>query len=337
MKVIKVPIRDAERVKTFLSQNNIYDHSRVPKRLGKSILFPVMPRIKDFENLIGFSYSRSMLDEVKRERYEDLIDIPNDLKRILPSSYDIIGDIILLELKDELVQYKLVIGEAILKSHSQIRTVLRKSGIHEGEFRTQKYECIAGIDKRIATYKENNVILRLDVEHVYFSPRLSTERKRIYECIKPGETVLVMFSGCGPYPLVISKNTAAKKIVGIEKNSVAHKFAMENVQLNKAKNIELIQGDVREIIQKLEEKFDRIIMPLPKDADTFLDIAFKVSKKGTIIHLYGFEHETEIEKGTEKLHYACSRSNIKYEVLQVIKCGQYSPGKYRICIDFIVR
>ena len=84
-----------------------------------------------------------------------------------------------------------------------------KTGIHEGEYRTQKYECIAGIDKREAIYKENNVTLVLDVEKVYFSPRLSTERKRIYQQVVPGETILVMFSGCSPYPIVISKNTMA--------------------------------------------------------------------------------------------------------------------------------
>jgi hypothetical protein len=36
---------------------------------------------------------------------------------------------------------------------------------------------------------------------------LSTERKRISELVKPGEKVLVMFSGAAPYVCVIAKKT----------------------------------------------------------------------------------------------------------------------------------
>ena len=48
---------------------------------------------------------------------------------------------------------------------------------------------------------------------------------------KPGEKVLVMFSGCAPYPVVIGRNTKAKEIYGIELNPLAHKFAEENVMI----------------------------------------------------------------------------------------------------------
>ena len=39
-------------------------------------------------------------------------------------------------------------------------------------------------------------------------------------------------------------------------------------------------GDVRDVVPKLKKKFDRILMPLPKSAEEFLDIALSASKKG---------------------------------------------------------
>ena len=99
----------------------------------------------------------------------------------------------------------------------------------------------------------------------------------------------------------------------------------------------MINADVRQEVPKINQKFDRIVMPLPKDADTFLDLAFMVSKKGTIIHLYDFEHESEFELGLDKIKTKAKEANVNYEILKTVKCGQYGPGKFRICIDFLVK
>ena len=99
------------------------------------------------------------------------------------------------------------ISQYLLDTNKSINTILKKSGQHSGEFRTQKLKYLAGEDKKEAIYKENSILLKLDVEEVYFSPRLSTERKRIFEQVKKDEKVLVMFCGCAPYPCTISKNT----------------------------------------------------------------------------------------------------------------------------------
>ena len=256
---------------------------------------------------------------------------------MLIASYDIIGSIAIIEIPSGLAKKEKLIAETLLGLHKNIRTVLKKAGIHKGTYRRQKLEAIAGEKTKVAEYKENNAILRLDVEKVYFSPRLSTERKRICRLIKAGENVLVMFSGCAPYPLVIAKNTKAKKICGIELNPVAHSFALENVKINKIKNIELFLGDVRKIIPKLEKQkkyFERIIMPLPKGAESFLESAFSVAKKGANIHFYDFAMEGEFNSVREKIKNACKGSSKKCRILKVVKCGQYAPRVFRVCADF---
>jgi tRNA (guanine37-N1)-methyltransferase len=191
----------------------------------------------------------------------------------------VVGSIAILEIPSELVKKEKVIAETVLEMHKNIKTVLKKAAIHSGTYRTQKMKVLAGKRTKETEYKENNIRLMLNVEKVYFSPRLGTERLRITNLIKKGESVLVMFSGCAPYPCVIAKNAKPKEVYGVEINPHAHKYGEENIKLNKLADVILFKGDVRKIVPKIKKKFDRILMPLPKSAETFLDVALSAAKK----------------------------------------------------------
>ena len=242
------------------------------------------------------------------------------------ASFDTVGQIIILP---ENTNNPKKLAEQLLKQHKNIQTVAIKTGNYSGIYRTPKLKILAGKRTKTTIYKENNIILKLNPETCYFSARLSTERKRIASLVKPGEEILVMFSGVAPYPIVLAKNTKASSITGIEINPKAHKFAEENLKLNKINNVKLYLGDVKKVLPKLN-KFDRIIMPLPKDAESFLDIAIKHLKKNGIIHFYDFQFEQDIpEKTIEKIKQHCNP-----KIILVKKCGQYSPRKYRVVADF---
>jgi tRNA (guanine37-N1)-methyltransferase len=256
------------------------------------------------------------------------------------TSHDILGSIAIIEVPESLVKKEKIIAKTLLESNPKIKTVLKKAGEHSGIFRTQKLEWLAGEKTKICEYKENNSRFRFNVEKTYFSARLSTERKRIFTQIKDNETVLVMFSGAAPYVCVIGRNTNAKTITGIEINPSAHEYAKENVKLNKLNNVFLLNADVHNVTKEnLKDinapiTYDRIVMPLPKTADEFLTDAFRFAKKGTIIHFYDFLHETEFDKSKEKIKKAAKENNTQIEILNFTKCGQYSPGKFRVCVDF---
>lgn len=172
-------------------------------------------------------------------------------KKHLKTSYDIIGSIAIIEIDDVLKNKEKLIAEKILSLNKSIKTVLKKAGEHCGIFRTQKMTWLAGEKTKEAIHKENNTRIKLNVEKVYFSSRLSTERKRIMQQVKPKEKILVMFSGCGPYICVLAKNTQAKRIIGIELNPAAHKYAKENLRLNKIKNAAVFNADVNKLIPNL--------------------------------------------------------------------------------------
>lgn len=257
---------------------------------------------------------------------------------VIPSSFDIVGSIAIIELPDELEKKKKVIAETMIRLFKPVKTVVKKSGIHYGKYRRQKLEVIAGEKTKVAEYKESGVRLRIDLEKCYFSSRLGTERLRIAKMVKPGEKILVMFSGVAPYPVVIARNAMPEIIYAVELNPVAHKFAVENVKLNKMQDkIKLYKGDVVDVVPKLNMKFDRILMPMPKTALTFLETAFKAAKKGTIIHFYTFGREEEFKEIRDKIKEECKKHKKKCRIIRTVKAGHYAPGVYRVCVDFRVQ
>ena len=108
-----------------------------------------------------------------------------------------------------------------------IQGVVRKRA--DGKVGYIKLLCVDSNERR----KGHARMLYENVEKVYFSPRLATERLRIAKLVKKNESVLVMFSGSGAYPLVIAKNSNPNIIYGIEVNPIAHKYAEQNIFLNK--------------------------------------------------------------------------------------------------------
>ena len=256
---------------------------------------------------------------------------------MIPKSFDVVGDILIFSaFPKELIKKQKLVGQKVIDELSNVKVVVKKSKIYSGKYRTPKLTIIAGEKRKTTTYKEHGCRFNLDVEKCYFSPRLSTERKRVFNQIKKGEKVLVLFSGVGPYPIDISKNTSAKEVFGIEMNPEAHKYAVYNVVLNKAKNVYLFKGDVNKVLPKIKFKFDRIIMPLPKTADDFLKTALKASKKGTIINFYTFEQEAKIKNVAKMIKQKCKSLKKSCRILRTVKCGQYSPRVFRVCVDFKV-
>ena len=248
---------------------------------------------------------------------------------LVPRSFDTIGNIaIFSDFPKELKSKEKLIGNALIKLNKNIKTVAKKTGKHAGIYRTKKIKIIAGEKTKETIHKESGIMLKLNVETCYFSPRWSNERLRIAKQVKKNESVLVMFSGIAPFPLVMAKNAKPKEVYGIEINPEAHEYALENVLLNKfGDRIKLFNGNVKTILPKLNKKFDRIIMPLPKTAHNYTDLALKHIKKGGIIHIYDFAKKEDFPFSLIK------KLSPKLKVLRAVKCGVFSPKIDRVCLD----
>ncbi|MFH0869980.1 MAG: class I SAM-dependent methyltransferase family protein [archaeon] len=333
MLCIKVLLKEAEKAKKHIMREGLIDHSRISAKDKEFIYFPVT---KKFKTEYSFVQKKLKEKELRQDLKTSLSEkLSKKDMESLKTSMDVTGSIAIIEVPDELSKKESLIAKELMKANRQITTVLKK-GKHEGVFRTQKLVHIGGEDTKETTYKENNVNLKLDVEKVYFSPRLSHERKRIAQLIKTPEDVLVMFSGCAPYVCVIAKNTPAHHVDGVEINPDGHRYAEQNLIINKLKNASVFVGDAREVVPKLGKKYDRILMPLPKSAADYLDVALDAAKKGSIIHFYDFQNEGEFDNSVEKIAAACKKAGKSCEVLDIVRCGQNAPRQHRICVDFRV-
>ena len=251
---------------------------------------------------------------------------------ILPNSFDIIGSIaIFTNFPKALIKKEKLIAKELLSANHNLLTIARKTENYSGKYRLQKIKIIAGKKTKEALHKENGIILKLNVETCYFSPRTAGERLRIASLVKPQESVLVLFSGIAAFPIVISRNSHSKEVYCIEINPLAHKYALENIRLNKITNITALKGDVKTILPKLKKKFDRILMPLPKNAEDYLGIALKFLNPQGIIHFYDFSQEKDFPGSSlAKIKKHCR----KFKILNKVICGNYAPFTKRVCIDF---
>jgi len=306
-------------------------------------------------------------------------------------AFDIVGDIAIIKKPLKYSEEEYV--RRILEKHKGVRTIILQETEVQPPYRIPRYRILYGENKTETVNKEYGLTFKVDVSKCYYSSRLANERYRIAKSVREGEEVLVMFSGVNPYPIYISKFSKAKTIYAVELNPFAVKYGLENVRLNKARNVITVLGDVRDVIPYLEYlsnadgiikrdiledtvessielnraifldeidyrvkakeyygreffeeknrfnmKFDRIIMPLPKESDLFLDVAIPAIKNGGVIHLYHFlSEENYMEEAKKILDEYSKKLGFEYEILNIVKAGDISPGVYRFCIDFKVK
>ena len=224
--------------------------------------------------------------------------------KILPSSYDVIGDIAIIRIPDALKHRAEEIAEAIMQINSHVHTVLNQVSPVSGDFRLRRLEWVMGEKKTETIHKEHGCLFKVDLEKCYFSPRLSFERARIAGQVKPSEIIVNMFAGVGCFSILIAKKSEAKKVYSIDINPDAFKYAEENIRLNRVEHaVKPILGDAGETIkEKLEGTADRVLMPLPEKAYEYMDFALEALKLGGgIIHYYDFTHAKKNEDPAGKV------------------------------------
>ncbi len=237
----------------------------------------------------------------RKKRHETLADVledelPSHLIASLPRSADIIGDLAIIEVPTELKPHEKAIGEAVLKTHKNVHTVLAKAGAISGTYRLRKFAVIAGEPKTTAIHKENGCKFYVDLARAYFSPRLSHEHDRVASLVNDGEMIIDMFAGVGPFAVQIAKKRENVKVYAVDVNPDAIELLKTNTRLNRVEDKVIpILGDAGEIVsEKLSNIADRVIMNLPEKAIEFVDVACKAIKpQGGTVHLYGFVNASD--------------------------------------------
>ena len=252
----------------------------------------------------------------------------------LVSSYDLLGEMAIVEIPASLTDKETQIAGAIMRLNKRVKFVAKRVGRYCGEFRTVKHQTILGEAQNEIEIVESGVRFLLNPQKVYFSPRMGNERRRIASLVQQGEDVLVMFSGIAPYPLIISQYSKARSITGVEKNLDAHEYAKKSLQLNKSlRNVVLHGGDVSEILPHLDSCFDRVVMVLPIKGEVYLPHALKLLKPGGHLHFYDMQFPERFGDSIEKVTISASVQHRRVAQSTVTKCGHCGPQCYRVCVD----
>jgi tRNA (guanine37-N1)-methyltransferase len=335
---LKVNKNRANDVRKILLKHSIINLEAKIKRENDFVIIPLTK--KPEKNLLTYFGENIELVETTFEIQKK---VPRSLKDYLKGridtqkideirgSFDIIGNIVILEIPEDLEGFKDLIGEAALK-FTKRKAVFRKKSEIKGIIRTRELEHLAGDDISETIHQEFGCRLMLDIKKVYFSPRLATERKRVADRVKNGEIIVDMFAGVGPFPILIAKNHDVK-IYAIDINPEAYRYMQKNIELNKVQDKVIpILGDVREVLSDKNIKADRIIMNLPGTAFEFLDSAMNSIKDGGVIHYYEFSED--FKKPVERIKKAAYPR--KVEILDKRKVRSKSPGKWHVGIDAMI-
>jgi tRNA (guanine37-N1)-methyltransferase len=276
----------------------------------------------------------------KFKSYKGIMKIPENLKKYLPTSFDIIGNIALLKIKSDIIGYKREIAEALLKTHKNIKTICLVYPV-SGELRTRKIEIIGGEKRTETIHKEYGLNFLVDIKKVYFSTRLANERKRITDQVKDDEIVIDMFTGVAPFPIMIAKYAKPKIIYAFDKNKDAIEYAKDNIRINNVLDkVELVCIDALKIPKYLKErkiKANRVIMNLPFQVFSFFPKALKIIENGGAIHYYGILEDNNIDKRINQLKYTAKKQGFSLVNLNIRKIKSYSPREFYIGIDITAK
>ncbi|MCL4328573.1 MAG: class I SAM-dependent methyltransferase family protein [Candidatus Thermoplasmatota archaeon] len=212
-------------------------------------------------------------------------------------SFDAIGSIAIIKTKDR--DSALRLAKSILEDNRGIRSVYMDTGI-SGEYRLRNLLLVSGEENRRAIHRENGVEMIVDLETVYFSPRLATERLLLSKKVKDGEKILDMFCGVGPFSLTIAKYHSCE-VSAIDKNPTAIQLLNENIKHNRLiGTIHPILGDAAAVVPGMKG-FDRILMNLPESSGDYLQLASSALKEGGLINYYENMKVENLEERMESM------------------------------------
>ncbi len=313
---IRVHKKRAESLRRKLMEEDALNRELKVAKDGDFVIIPVKDDVHGYDT-VEWDFE----ENERRLRYQDIAEVPDELRELLPTSFDVIGDVVIIKIPDELLGYRKEIGNALLTSIPSARVVAADMGV-KGEYRTRDLEIIAGEGTTETIHTEYGIRLKVDPARAYFSPRLANEHHRIAELVKDGEEVIDMFAGVGPFAVMIAKMRRAH-IYAIDLNPAAVDYLEENISLNRVEGVEAINADARFIVRSL--KADRVIMNLPQSAIHFFEDAVSSVDDGWI-HYYEMIEDEKVEERTEDLKKMGADAGKIVEAENVMKIRNYAPG-----------
>lgn len=294
---VRVPLSRGEEMRRQLVLSGTLDHEKRPRVEGESLLLPVT----------------SAIEGAERAWFKQRDQIP-DLPR-----HELIGGIAVM------LERNPAAAAELLTLRPSLHTVLFPVSDVEGEFRTRRFEVLAGTPVTRTICLEYGHRFEIDLSEAYYSARLATERQRIASLHQEGGRILDMFAGVGPFAITLAGK--ADLVLASDFNPGAVRLMVKNIRLNRADNILPVLADAIRIPSLVSCPFDRVIMNHPTGALAFLPAAFRLCAPGGTIHCYVLQ-SAEGEALPEILKFPVAEVTERY-------VRSYSPGRWHAVYDIV--
>ena len=336
---LKIPKKQADHARKILLNHQLINLEWKIKRTDDYVYIPLIKEpgreVLDEIDLPAIEVMDTIFEAHKKspKSFKGYLkgQVDPDILEEIRNSFDIIGDVVILEIPEELESKKYLIADAAWK-FTKRKAVYRKTSKISGITRTRTLEHLAGEDISETVHVEYGSRFLLDVRKVYFSPRLATERERIVKQVKDGERIIDLFSGVGPFSVSIARRHQVE-IFAVDINPAAIYYLKKNIELNKLEGqIKPFLSDAREFLSEFDIKADRIIMNLPGTACKYLEDAINCLKDGGVLHYYEFSSDYSIP--ITKVKDASSGRRVTISGKRKVKSS--SPGKWHMGIDAVI-
>lgn len=256
--------------------------------------------------------------------------IPDNELDLLPRSYQILGNVLLIKLNEKIYRHRRKIGKEIMGLIPYVKSVILIKRI-KGVERTPETEVISGSKNTETIHKEHGCLFCLDAAKLMFSKGNKFERIRMAHKIRKTDVVVDMFAGVGYWTIICAKR--AKKVYSIEINPLALRYLNENIKINRLNNVVVIKGDCRKHSSKLRNKADKIIMGYFNSKE-FFPHALKIAKKGCVIFYHDIVKKGDESKLKEELKVLSGEKRLRFFSTRRVK--SYAPGINHIVFDIKV-
>lgn len=332
---LRVPLGDGERVRRALLDEGALRLDLKVRREAGELLLPLV----DGEPRLGYPVAVAEfepVEEAPRHYAERLRELPEAARALLPSSFDVIGHVLIVKIPEALREHERAIAQALLDTTPRVRTVADDEGV-AGELRVRALRILAGEPTTATEHVENGVRIRVDPAACYFSPRLATERYRVARQVQAGERVVDLMAGVAPFALVIAKHSQAARVDAVDLNGAAIGFARENVRLNKMEDrVFPEQADARAWAAAHPGTADRVITNLPHSAHAFLEEALLVLKGEGTWHYHCIQEEDGLGRHLAELAQRAADVGRSLRVSGTRVVRAYSPKERHFAVDFRV-
>lgn len=276
---------EAETLRRRLKQSGVLRSDLRAHRSATEVAFPVLRPADHSGGTARYEEREFEPVGARRREYRDLFRGDPALVPRLPRAFDVVGDVVLVRIPEELQSEAVRIGEALLGFVPGCRVVGQDLGV-AGIQRRRSLRRIAGTGGWRTVEHENGLAFEVDLENAYFSPRLAREHALVAAEVRPGERVIDLCCGVGPFTLAIARDGRARQITAVDVNPTATALLKRNLaRIGSKVPVEVVTGPLETYLPAAGTA-ERVVLNLPLEGIKYVSKVGKVVTPGGAFTFY---------------------------------------------------